>query len=658
MDDVEHRVQELIQQLTIKEKFQLLSSPGLRRLYSTKGIKRLGIPEYRMTDGPLGVAYQSSRKHATRFPVTIAVAATWNRSLAREMGKAVGREVRSAGRHMLLAPGINIARTPLKGRTFEYFSEDPLLTRELAAEVVEGVQSEGVGACLKHFAANNQDTDRRKSSSEIDERTLHETYLRAFRGVVTRSQPFSIMAAYNRLNGVYCSENEYLLNDVLMERWGFEGFVMTDWFSSYDSDTPAQSINAGFSLEMPRPSRYKKSKLMKAFNAGEFDEERLNDLVSRLLRVMLKTGAFEAAKKSSKNISQEEHRHLARRIAQDSIVLLKNEGEVLPLHRDERVCVRGPNLKKRYGKFLHGGSSAVIPPYEVTPLEAMKEKSTKLIIDDRLSCALKSDAVVLFVGLDHKKGNDAEFGDRKTLALPEKQVKLIKEFARGKMKKIVVLMAGSPISMDDWIDGVDAVVLTWYPGMTGSHAIADMLYGEVNPCGKLPITFPRRIEDSPAHSTGLEKNYPGDEESRVFYDEGIFVGYRWFDNRDVDPLFPFGYGLSYTEFRLDNARVADDNPLLVEVDITNIGDHEGAEVVQIYAHDVEASVERPPKELVGFEKVYLKPRETKTVRILIDAMDLGFYDANQHDWLLEPGEFTLMIGTSSRHLPISIPIKL
>jgi beta-glucosidase len=657
-EDQNARTMDLIQQLTLKEKFQMLSSPGLHRLYSTKGIKRLGIPAFKVTDGPLGVAYQSSRKKATRFPVTIAVAATWNRDLARDMGRAMGEEVRYAGRHMLLAPGINIARTPLNGRTFEYFSEDPYLTAELGAEVVNGVQSQGVGACLKHFAANNQDTDRRKSSSEIDERTLHEIYLRAFRSIVIRAQPMAIMAAYNRLNGVYCSESEYLLKEVLMNRWGFEGFVMTDWFAGYDAKSPAQSIHAGLSLEMPRPSRYKTSKLKKSYEAGEFTEENLDDLVSRFIRVLFKTGAFDAPAKTPKNVSTDENQILARRIAQESFVLLKNEGGVLPLSRDEMVCVQGPNLRKRYGKFLHGGSSAVIPPFEVTPLDAMKEKSTKLIVDDKLACVVKSDAIVLFMGLDHKKGNDAESGDRKTLALPRKQVKFIKEFAHPKKKKIVVLMAGSPIVMDDWIDDVDAVLMAWYPGMTGSFAIADVLYGDAAPSGKLPITFPRRLEDSPAHSTLHSRNYPGDEENRVHYDEGIFVGYRWFDEKEREPLFPFGYGMSYTEFNLESPRVANDNPLQVEIDITNVGGCDGAEVIQVYASDVESSVKRPPKELVGFAKVHLKPGETKTVRILIDAMDLAFYDVDQHDWKLETGEFMLMIGTSSRDLPLSLSIKI
>ncbi|RLI58266.1 MAG: glycosyl hydrolase [Candidatus Thorarchaeota archaeon] len=652
--EIDRKVADILQELTLKEKCRLLSSQGWRRFYSATDIKRLGIPALKVTDGPLGVAYHSSRKKATRFPATIALAATWDRQLARDVGVVLGEEVRRAGRHVLLAPGINIMRTPLCGRTFEYFSEDPLLTRELATQLVRGIQSQGVGACVKHFAANNQETDRKHVSSEIDERTLHEIYLRAFEGVVRNAGPWAIMAAYNRLNGVYCSENSFLLRDVLMNKWGFDGLVMTDWFAAYDSKTPATSMVAGLSLEMPRPSRYKVSKLMRSLKAGEFNEEALDDHVGRFLRVLFRTHAFETREWRTKNISSEKSQLLARRIAQESMVLLKNEHDALPLDKTESVCVQGPNLKKKFGRFLYGGSSAVVPPFEVTPLEGMRHKNKRTVSDGRFACVVGSEALVLFMGLDHGRGNDSEFNDRRSISLPEKQIQLIRDAACESERTVVVLIAGSPLSMTGWIDDVDAVVMAWYPGMIGGHAIADVLYGDVNPSGRLPVTFPKRLEDSAAHSTGLRRNFPGDEEKRVFYEEGLFVGYRWFDERGIEPLFPFGFGMSYTRFSLDNPTLLSSSPLILQVDVTNTGEVSGSNVVQVYAHDIESSVKRPPKELVGFSKIHLDPGETRTIQIDIDTSDLAFYDVEKHDWVIEPGDFVLRIGHSSRNLPLSV----
>ncbi|NHJ14889.1 MAG: glycosyl hydrolase [Candidatus Thorarchaeota archaeon] len=654
----DEKARSILSRMTAKEKFQSLTSPSLRRFYSTSPIKRLGIPSFRVTDGPLGLAYHSNGfTRCTRFPATISVAATWNRNLAKEMGIAMANEIRAVNRHMLLAPGINTARTPLNGRTFEYFSEDPFLTKELAIQFVQGVQSRGIGACLKHYAANNQEIDRRLCSSEVDERTLHEIYLRAFREVVMDADPWAVMGCYNKVNGVYGCENEYLIREVLMQKWGFKGFVMSDWFATRPIETAEGCINAGLSLEMPLPAKYKQKALGKAISEGKFTEETLDDLVFRLLRVMALVGLFEDSTSENKGaLNTQEHQDLSRRIAEEGMVLLKNQGQLLPLKIEdlETVALVGPNLKKKFGRILYGGSSAVWPPYEITPLKGLQEKlggKAKIVSE-----AATADIAIVFVGLNHDKGKDSETYDRDGLELPEKQIELIKETAKDNPNSIVVLIAGSPIAMDDWIEHVPAVLNAWYSGMEGGRAIAKVLFGDVQPSGKLPITFPKRLTDSPAHNTGNSRNYPGDDENKVYYDEGIYVGYRWFDEKKIEPLFPFGYGLSYTSFEfgdviLDKDRLSEANDrVALKVEVQNSGDHPGAEVIQVYSHDIESSVKRPPQELVGFGKIFLQPGEKRAAQILVCSKDLRFYDLNTHDWQLEAGDFELRAGNSSRNI--------
>jgi beta-glucosidase len=657
--EIEQRVSDLLKRLTLKEKFRLLTSHGRLRIYTTPPIKRLAIPSFKTSDGPLGVAMHSSGfKKNTRFPATISLAATWNRALAREVGVAMGEEMRAVGRHVLLAPGMNIARTPLNGRTFEYFSEDPFLTKELAIPVVRGIQSMRVAACLKHYAANNQEIDRRSLSSQIDERALHETYLRAFRGTVKEAQPWSVMTAYNMVNGVFGCENKYLIRDTLMENWGFDGLVMTDWFASRgDNKTTENCINAGLSLEMPWPSKYKMSSLENAYREGKFSDETLDDLARRNLRVMMRTGLFDSPKSLPMGFrNTAEHHNLVRRVAEEGMVLLKNDKDTLPLDIEaiKRISLHGPNMRKKFGKLLSGGSSAVSSPYEVTPLQGIVEKTrgkAQIFPHDTLA-----DVAIIFAGLDHSRGNDSESMDRESLNLDEKQVKMIKSIAGYHLKTVVCLIAGSPIAMEEWIDDVEAVLMCWYGGMESGHAIANVLFGDADPSGRLPVTFPRKLEDSPAHNTGNPRNYPGDEEKKVYYDEGIFVGYRWFDEKGIEPLFPFGFGLSYTKFdfgqvQLERDRIhGSEDTLRVEIDVTNVGNRAGSEVIQIYVKDLESSVKRPPKELVGFEKVWLEPKEKKTVSISVKAEDLSFYDITRHDWKIEQGQFKILVGKSSRSI--------
>ncbi|MCK5239142.1 MAG: glycoside hydrolase family 3 C-terminal domain-containing protein [Candidatus Thorarchaeota archaeon] len=664
--DVNAQADDLISRLTLKEKFQLLTSQGRRRIYSTKPIKRVSIPSFKMTDGPLGVARHSGGfNKGTRFPATISLAATWNRNLANQMGVAIAREVRAVGRHMLLAPGINIHRTPLCGRTFEYFSEDPYLTKELAIPIVRGIQGEGIGACIKHYAANNQEIDRRSSSSEVDERTLHEIYLKAFEEVVKEADPWAVMSAYNKINGVYGCENQYLLRDVLMNRWGFKGFVMTDWFASRTVETTEGCINAGLSLEMPWPNKYRVKSLQLAYDSEKFSIATLDDLVRRFLRVMFLTGALAQPQELPIGaVNTLEHQKLARRIGEEGTVLLKNEGNLLPLDiaKLKTIALLGPNLKKKFGRILSGGSSAVVPPYEITPLEGMKEKlkeKAKIV-----SNPAEADLAIVFAGLNHSKGMDSETYDRQQLELPDDQVRLIQTTAEATPNTIVVLIAGSPIGMDEWLDMVPVVLLPWYSGMEGGRVIANILFGDVSPSGKLPITFPRVLSDSPAHNSGSPRTYPGDDENKVHYEERLLVGYRWFDEMDIEPLFPFGYGQSYTSFEIGNVNLESNvlsspkEAITVNVDVTNTGMIDGSDIVQIYSHDVESSVLRPKKELVGFEKVHLKQGESATVAITITAKDLSFYDIHTHDWKLEGGDFELDIGNSSRDIKKTTKISV
>jgi beta-glucosidase len=656
--NIEERVKDLLSRLTIEEKLKLLTSHPKLGFYSTTPIKRLGVPKLGLTDGPLGVAYHSSsRTKCTRFPATIALAATWNRDLSKEFGLALGREVRSIGKHILLAPGINIDRTPLCGRTFEYFGEDPYLTKEMSIPIVKAIQSLRIGACIKHYAANNQERDRRTCSSEIDERTLHEIYLRAFEAVVKEADPWSVMACYNKVNGVYGCENKKLLREILMDKWGFKGFVMSDWGATRNCESAESCVNAGLSLEMPWPLKYKTKILLRASNEKEFSDETLDDLIARYIRVMMLTGAFDSETSYPAGArNTREHHELARRIAEEGMVLLKNNGNILPLDMTsvDSIALLGPNLKKKFGSFLSGGSSAVVPPYEITPLEGMKEKCKGKI--QIVSDPSKADITIIFAGLNHSRGMDAETKDRESMELPVKQIQLIKQTAALNPNTIVVLISGSPLEMGGWLEDIPVVLEAWYGGMEAGRAIANVLFGEVTPSGKLPITFPKNLLDSPAHSSGPSRTYPGDEERRVFYEEGIFVGYKWFDKKDIEPLFPFGFGLSYTEFEYRNLEIdqqaisKSDNIIHATVEIENVGKYNGKEIVQLYYTDLDASVQRPPKELASFEKVELNPGETKTADLVLKAHDFAFYDIIGNDWKIEPGEFRLLVGPSSRNM--------
>jgi beta-glucosidase len=660
--DLEDRVQDLLSRLSLDEKIKLLHNRRFH-FYYANGVKRLGIEFFGTTDGPLGVACHSSLKKNTRFPTTIALAATWNPALSEQMGIAIGKETRATGNHIILAPGINIDRTPLGGRTFEYFSEDPRLTSLMAAPFVKGVQSQRIAACLKHFVANNQETKRMSISVEIDERTLHEIYLRAFIDIVKETDPWSVMTCYNMINGTYGSENKYVLREILMDKYGFSGFAVTDWFASRNQEIDtARCLNAGLSLEMPMTLKYKPKHVKKALAEGKVTEETLDDNVRRILRTYIRVGLVDDHKTRPEGArNTRDHQELARKIAEESMVLLKNEGGLLPLKalELEKILVMGPNATKKFGKFLSGGSSAVVPPYEVTPLQglAARCKEHGIKIEASRKNISKADTVILLMGLKLARGMDSEMGDKNTLELPGEQVTLIKETVKLNPKTIVVLFNGSPVAMDGWLEDVPAVLEAWYPGMEGGNALASALFGDVNPSGKLPVTFPRTLADSPAHRS--DRTFPGvpaEKPAKVYYEEGIYVGYRHFDEEQIEPLFPFGFGLSYTTFEYGSLHVdkkklgKDDEKFTVSVDVTNTGNCRGAEVVQVYAHDIESSVDRPPKELIGFGKVMVEPGETKTVNIEIKVDTLAYYDISIHDFKVEAGNFKIQVGTSSRDI--------
>ncbi|MFX1239548.1 MAG: beta-glucosidase, partial [Promethearchaeota archaeon] len=673
-----------LQRLTLKEKISLFSG---KKLFWTNSVKRLGIPPLKMTDGPNGVGTGVLLGgKMTYFPGAICRAATWNPKLSVKFGIAIAQEVRSVGRQILLAPGINIQRTPLCGRTFEYQTEDPYLNKILGVSTVKGVQSQKIAACVKHYITNNQEFNRFKISSNVSERALREIYFPGFEACVKQGDVWAVMACYNKINGIFGCEHQELLRNILIEEWNFRGFIVSDWFATRYTDT-VKCIKAGLTLEMPGNVKfipknqafcYHPKKIKKALEKDLLNEKELDDNLRRLLRVMFLVGNFdkvESLPQGSKNTPV--HQQIAREIAEEGMVLLKNKKELLPLNLQEieKIAILGPNARKKMA--FGGGSSIVRALYEITPYKGLKKKSkNKFKIT---SSAENADAIVLCVGLNHKKFFDSENKDRLYLELPSRQEKLIKKMVKKNPNTIVVIISGSPIAMENWIEDVPSVVQAWYAGMEGGNVLADVIFGDVNPSGKLPITFPKKLSDSPAHSS--YRSYPGlkrwenikegdlrvekkdfrvkySQGDEVYYDEGVFVGYRHFDKHDIDPLFCFGHGLSYTSFSysnliIDKTKITKGEQFTVSLEITNSGNRLGSEVVQLYVQDVESSVDRPIRELKGFQKIRLEPGEKKSISFQISPNDLSFYDEISHSWKVEAGEFKIHIGSSSRDIRLT-----
>lgn len=649
-------IDQLLQRLTLEEKLQLCAGKGF---WKTRPVKRLGLRSMGMTDGPHGVAFHSSFRRATRFPAEIALAACWNPALAEAFGIALGAETRAAGKQVVLAPGVNICRTPLNGRTFEYFTEDPYLNSRLAVAVVRGVQSQGVAACVKHFAANNQELNRMTVDVRIGERALREIYLPAFEAAVREAGAEMVMACYNKVNGEHGCENRYLLKDILRDEWGFKGTVVSDWFAARNTRSTRSCVEGGLNLEMPGTGarRLTAKALQRALAAGEISEAQIDANLRGLLYTLVRTGCDRPAE-TPVEPDREEHARLARRIATESLVLLKNDNALLPLDTSvrKRIAVVGKHATRHFTGPLKGGSSGVWPRYAVTPLQALRRHlGDAQIVKDPAT----ADAALVFAGLGHRPGQDCEHFDRRELELPAEQIDLIRQTAAQNPNTVVVLISGSPIAMDAWLHEVSAVLVAWYGGQEAGNAIADVLLGAANPAGRLPVTFPRRLEDCSAHRS--PRTYPGDAE--VHYEEGVMVGYRHFDSRGIEPLFPFGHGLSYTRFDYSDLQLSEDRwhgdaPLTVSFTLRNTGERAGAEIAQLYVGESEPRVERPPQELKGFARVQLAPGEERRVEIALRREQLAYYDESEKRWRVDAGQYEIFIGASSRDIRLRATVEI
>jgi beta-glucosidase len=795
LSPLDQRIEALVSQLTLKEKVALLSGLDIWR---TVPVERLGIPSITMTDGPHGV--RASRREAARpsgpttaFPTGVSMASTWNPALIEKAAAALAEETRGMGCDVLLGPCVNIVRHPLAGRNFEAYAEDPYLAGRIGTAWVKGLQSQGVAASLKHFACNNQEIERMRGNSVVDERTLREIYLSQFEMVVKEAKPWTVMCAYNRVNGAYASQSNYLLNDILRGEWGFDGLVVSDWQANH---TIFESIQGGLDLEMPGPAKYYGRLLEEAVQHWQIEESTIDEAVRRVLKLILRTGKLDG-KQSGGSVNTIEHQQLARDVAAEAMVLLKNDNATLPLAANaiKSIAVIGPGVIG--WQISGGGSSRVDPPHVVDPVTALKAKigdqieivyaegcdnyvalptmrgdfkveffdnprlegeaamvrSEKTLLGDwyfatpdpavksmqysvrwsqtltvpqtgryafGVGCSCEGQvsidgralvangqpdvAIDLEAGKDYafkaemKKADELAFGhmrvgmayrpepdnriqqavelaarsdvaivyagypenfetegvDRLHMDLTGEQNALIAAVAKANLKTIVVLNVGSPVAMP-WANDVAAIVLAYYPGMDGAISLTNILCGEVDPSGKLTVTYPHALKDTPAFN-----NYPGGRD--VVYGEGIFVGYRHYDLREIEPLFPFGHGLSYTTFEYSEWTMPEvmkrGEVVKMYVKVKNTGTVAGKEVVQLYVRDVQASVQRPVKELKGFAKVALQPGEEKTVAFELNERALAYYDPDQTAWVVEPGEFEVLIGSSSRDIRLKTKFTL
>jgi len=668
----EQQLERLVAQLTLEEKALLTSG---RDAWSTQPIERLGIPYIWVADGPHGLRRAPStdtwgygdQAPATCFPTASALSASWDKALLHEVGQALGQEAQALGVNVLLGPGVNIKRSPLGGRNFEYFSEDPLLAGELAAAYIQGVQSQGVGTSLKHFVANNQETQRMYMNSAVDDRTLNEIYLTPFEIAVRKAQPWTVMACYNRVQGVYGSQSAKLLTQKLKQEWGFEGIVISDWDAVIDR---VEGIRAGMHLEMPgKAGHLTNQRVIDAVKSGELDESQLDRLVTEILRVVLRADATAREEEDQK---LEEHHALARRVASEAIVLLKNDNDVLPLLRDRLKDIAVIGEFAVNPRYQGNGSSEVKPPrvdrfMDVIEAEygdgvnityaqgyELSDDRDFSLIDEARKVAAAADVALVFAGLPQQY--ESEGIDRTHIDLPPSHNRLIEAIAGVQKNLVIILTNGSAVAMP-WVDRVPAIVESWLGGQAGAGAVADVLFGAVNPSGKLAETFPMRLQDTPAYL-----NFPG-EQGETIYGERIFVGYRYFEAREIAPLFPFGHGLSYTRFDYSDIQVSakditDSDGLTVTLTITNTGPVAGKEVVQLYVSDPVSRLQRPVKELKGFSKVTLEPGEGEEVRFTLGARDFSYYDPGQSRWIAESGAFEIGIGASSADIKLRQTIQL
>lgn len=679
-------VKKLVNELTLEEKASLCSGADF---WHTKAIDRLNIPAAMVSDGPHGIRKQESLADhmgvaesikAIGFPTASAMACSFDRDLLHKVGDALGEECVAEDLAVLLGPGINMKRSPICGRNFEYYSEDPVVAGELGAAFVNGVQEHGVGTSLKHFAANNQEWRRMSISAEIDERTLREIYLAAFETVVKKAQPWTIMCSYNRINGVYSCENDWLLNKVLRDEWGFEGLVMTDW-GAMDERVP--SLKAGLDLEMPDCHGETDKLIVKAVQSGELEESVLDTAVERILTMVDK---YLTARKDidpasmvhplpssvERGYDVAAHHALARTTAEQSAVLLKNE-DILPLQKDKKIAFIGEFAK--VPRIQGGGSSHINNTSVESALDAAgdsvsyaqgfhidKETTDETLLQEAITLAKESDVAVIFAGLPDSF--ESEGFDRTHLNMPANQNELIARISEVQPNVVVVLHSGSPIAMP-WLDKVAGVLQMYLAGQASGGAAVNLLFGDATPCGKLAETFPLHLEDNPSYL-----NFPGNRE-KVCYQEGVFIGYRYYDKKKMDVLFPFGYGLSYTDFTYSNMKVTvngknaadvdvikETDEIVVSADITNTGNCDGAEIVQLYIKNPVVYEIRPEKELRDFAKVFLKAGETKTVTFTLNARAFSYYETRIHDWYAESGDYEILLASSFRDIRLQYTVSI
>ena len=710
---VEERVEDALSRMTLEEKVGMTTAQSK---FSSRGVPRLGIPEVWHTDGPHGIRPEVlwddwdqagwTNDSCTAFPALINLAATWDKEMSLLYGRSIGEEARYRKKDILLGPGINICRTPLNGRNFEYMGEDPFLAGQMVVPYVKGVQENGVAACVKHYAVNNQEFQRTQSNSVVDDRTLYEIYLPAFKAAVVEGNAWAIMGSYNLYNGQFNCHNKKLLVDILKGEWGFDGVVVSDWGGCRISE---EAILYGLDIEMgtwtnglrgAASNSYRNYHMadpyLKGLREGKYTTKELDDKVRRILRVI-----FRTSMRPEPNYGRfvcPEHYQAARDIAAAGVVLLKNEDNTLPLNVPEggKIVLVGENVVKKM--VVGGGSSNLKTAYEINPLEGLQnaygdkaqivwergyvgDTSTSYnlvdtgqdLSDDRtpeqliaaaVEAAKDADYVIFVGGLNKSKNQDNESTDRLQITLPYGQEEVIDALSKVSKKLVVVNISGSPVAMP-WADKADAIVQGWYGGTESGNALADVLTGKVNPSGRLPFTVPYRYEDGPIKT---QAQYPGIKEEgdqfwQTHYSEGVYIGYRWYSTKGIEVQFPFGHGLSYTTFEYANAKadkseMTADQKLLVSVDVTNTGSVDGAEIVQLYINDVQSSIDRPVKELKNFEKVYLKAGETKTVTFEVDAQDLSYFDADKHEWVAEPGDFKVLLGSTSEDIRSIVNFKL
>ena len=651
--------------MTLEEKAGMCSGLDFWHL---KEVEHLGIPKVMVSDGPHGLRKQDEKGDhlgindsikAVCFPPAVLSACSFDRGLMEEMGKAIGREAQANDVSVVLGPAVNIKRSPLCGRNFEYYSEDPYLAGEIAAAFVKGVQSQHVGTSIKHFTANNQEYRRMSSSSEVDERTLREIYFPAFETAVKKAQPYTFMCSYNQINGTFASENKWLLTDVLRGEWGFKGYVMSDWGAVNDR---VKGLEAGLELEMPASGGDNDAMIVKAVKDGALEEKILDQAVERILRIIFEYADHRKPQEFTMEKDHEEAQH----IAEGSMVLLKNENHILPLKTSEKAAFIGGFA--RNPRFQGGGSSHIncfktTNVLDSVPCDAQvvyaegfpadRDFYDKALADEAVKAAAEADKAVIFAGLP--ESFESEGYDRSHMRLPECQNRLITEILKVQPNTVIVLHNGSPVEMP-WLGEIKGLLETYLGGQAGGAAAANILYGKINPSGKLAETMPLKLSDNPSYL-----NFGGGE--KVEYREGIFVGYRYYDTKEMDVAFPFGYGLSYTTFAYSNLKLSMENPtekdtVMVSADITNTGKSAGKEVVQLYIRDLTGSAIRPEKELKGFEKVFLEPGETKTVTMELNKRSFAWYNTELHDWFAASGDYEILVGASSRDIRLTETLHL